>query len=119
MFDSTICFKKDGSSLKSYESEYEANQAVDYVKARYGNDQVAYHCSKCGYWHLSPIERQTPNHRSFCYDSIGQLKQAYSTRESAEKRARIIFEEKGIKLNVYHCSECGEWHLTHLSTFSL
>jgi rubrerythrin len=113
MFDSDICKKKDGTSLKSYESEFEADETISYVKSRYGNDQVKYKCSKCGYWHLSPKERQTPNHKSNCLDSQGKIKQAYSTRESAETRAKIIYEEKGKRLFVYKCDLCGEFHLTH------
>jgi hypothetical protein len=113
MFDSDICKKKDGTSLKSYESEFEADETISYVKSRYGNDQVKYKCSKCGCWHLSPKERQTPNHKSNCLDSQGKIKQAYSTRESAETRAKIIYEEKGKRLFVYKCDLCGEFHLTH------
>ena len=79
MFDSDICKKKDGSPLKTYESEYEAQEAIEYVKRQYGNEQVSYKCSRCGYWHLSPKERQTPNHRSYCLDSNGRTKQAYFT----------------------------------------
>ena len=113
MFDSDICKKKDGTSLKSYETEFEANLAIEYVKNRYGNDQVAYKCSTCNYWHLSPQERQTPNHRSYCLDSNGKTKQAYPTYESAEMRAKIIYEERQERLYVYHCEQCGEYHLTH------
>ena len=52
MFDSDICKKKDGSPLKTYESEYEAQEAIEYVKRQHGNEQVSYKCSRCGYWHL-------------------------------------------------------------------
>ena len=114
MFDSPICKKKDGTSLKAYETEYEANEAILYVKSRYGNEQVCYKCSKCGYWHLSPKKRQTPNHTSNCLDSTGKVKHAYPTRQSAETRAKIIFQEKGLKLFVYHCEQFGEYHLTHM-----
>ena len=40
MFDSDICKKKDSSPLKTYESEYEAQEAIEYVKRQYGNEQV-------------------------------------------------------------------------------
>lgn len=113
MFDSYVCKKKDGTPLKSYETEFEAKQAIEYVKKRYGNVQIAYKCPKCNYWHLSPQERQTPNHQSSCLDSNGKPKQAYSTYESAEMRAKIIYEERGERLYVYHCEQCGEYHLTH------
>ena len=113
MFDSDVCKKKDGSPLKTYESEYEAQEAIEYVKRQYGNEQVSYKCSRCSYWHLSPKERQTPNHISYCLDSNGKTRQAYPTYEAAKRRAEIIFDEKGIELFVYHCDQCNEYHLTH------
>lgn len=114
MFDSDICFSKTtGKPLKSYKSKNEAEEAIEYVKATYENEQVKYLCQKCGFWHLSPKDRQTPNHKSSCLDSNGKPKQAYPTRETALRRAEIIYEEKGIRLYVYHCEDCGEWHLTH------
>lgn len=113
MFESAVCKKKDGKPLKSYESEFEAKEAIEYVKMKYGDEQVIYKCSKCNFWHLSPKERQTPNHKSNCLDSNGKPKQAYPTKESAEARAKIIFEEQGTKLYVYQCDQCGEYHLTH------
>lgn len=114
MFDSAICKKKDGTPLKAYESKIEADKAIKYVKDKYGNKQVSYKCSKCGCWHLSPMERQTPNHRSNCLDSQGKIKQAYPTKESAETRAQIISKEQGIRIFVYKCDQCGEYHLTHI-----
>ena len=107
------CKKADGTKLKAYKTETEANEAIDYVKKRYGTEQVKYKCTKCGYWHLSPKDRQTPNHKSNCLDSSGKTKQAYPTKEAAETRAKIIFKEKGTKLYVYKCDKCGEYHLTH------
>lgn len=47
MFDSDICKKKDGSSLKTYESEYESQETIVYVERQYGNEQVSYKCSRC------------------------------------------------------------------------
>ena len=91
-------------TLKDYESEYEAQEAIEYVKRQYGNEQVSYKCSRCGYWHLSPKERQTPNHISYCLDSNGKTKQGYPTYEATKRRAEIIFDEKGIELFVYHCA---------------
>lgn len=94
MFDSDICKKKDGTPLKSYATEPEADEAIQYVKARYGNEQVKYKCSKCGFYHLSPKERQTANFLSNCLDSNGTPKHAYQTKADAERRAEIIFQEK-------------------------
>lgn len=113
MFDSDICKKKDGTPLKSYATEAEADEAIQYVKARYGNEQVKYKCLKCGFYHLSPKERQTANFLSNCLDSNGTPKHAYQTRADAERRAEIIFQEKKIRLYVYHCDDCGYYHLTH------
>ncbi len=113
MFDSDICKKKDGSPLKSYESEEEADEAILYVKARYGNEQVKYLCEKCGFWHLSSPERQTKCRASSCLGSNGAPKMAYETYESAKRRANIIFKEKGQIIFVYKCPDCGSWHLTH------
>lgn len=112
-FDSSTCFKKDGTLLKVYYREIEAIEAIRYVKNKYGKEQVSYRCNKCGFWHLSPKERQTKNSISECLDSNGKPKMAYETQEDAERRAKIIYDEKRIALRVYHCEECGKWHLTH------
>ena len=109
----SACKKQDGSKLKAYKTEAEANEAILYIKKRYGTEQVKYKCPKCGCWHLSPKDRQTPNHKSNCLDSTGKPKQAYPTKESAETRAKIILKEQGKKLYVYKCDKCGEYHLTH------
>lgn len=117
MFDSYRCRKKDGTPLKSYETAQEADEAIRYVKKKYGNVQVKYKCPNCGMYHLSPVDRATPNKSSLCLDSKGNPKQAYNTRESAERRAQIILKEKGVKLSVYKCFMCGEYHLTHKGGF--
>ena len=113
MFDSPTCKKKDNTPLKSYYSEEEAYRAVEYVRKKYNDEQVIYSCSKCGFYHLSHKNRQTPCHISNCLDSNGKQKQAYETKEAAEKRAEIIFNEKNIKLKVYKCDDCKYYHLTH------
>ena len=47
MFDSETCFSKNtGKPLKSYEFESEADEAISYVKATYGNEQVKYLCQR-------------------------------------------------------------------------
>ncbi len=113
-FDSKTCFGKvSGKPLKSYFTKMEAMEAVSYVKNEYGNEQVAYKCSKCEYWHLSPADRQTPCKTCSCVDSYGKPKQLYETQEAAEKRRDIIFREQGKYLNVYPCEVSFGWHLTH------
>ena len=114
VFDSDVCFKKDGTPLKSYDSEWSANEGAEYVRNRYGNEQVPYKCDRCGLWHLSPVERQTKNHLSSCFDSSGKPKAAYETSLDAERRAKILKEEKDVYLKVYKCPDCGYWHLTHI-----
>ena len=106
MFDSDVCKKKDGSLLKTYESEYEAQEAIEYVKRHMNAHDVVTGT-------FSPKERQTPNHKSNCLDSSGKFKQGYPISEAAATRAKIIFDEKGTQLFVYHCNQCGEYHLTH------
>ena len=113
VFDSDICFKKDGSPLKAYDSEWAANDGAEYVRSRYGNEQVSYKCNKCGYWHLSPKDRQTKNHVSSCLDSSGKAKATYESEGDAKRRAEILYDEKGVKLKVYRCNDCNYWHLTH------
>lgn len=113
-FDSPDCFGKiSGKPLKSYYTERDAIEAASYVKNKYGNEQVAYKCNNCGYWHLSPANRQTPSRTCSCVDSHGKPKQLYKTREDAEKRRDIIFREQGKDLDVYRCKVSSGWHLTH------
>jgi len=110
---SISCFKKDGEPLSQYYSEYEANEGASYIKQKHGLDLVPYDCPKCGYWHLSPIDRQTPSKECiYCTDSHGKHKELYETEETAKIRAEIIKEEQGIKLKVYKCPKQEGWHLT-------
>ena len=107
VFDSDICLKKDGTPLKTYDNEWSAKEGAEYVRSRYGSKQIPYKCDKCGLWHLSPIERQTKNHLSLCIDSSGKRKAAYETRFDAERRSKILREEKGVYLKVYKCHACS------------
>ena len=56
--------KSTGKPLKSYENESEANKAISYMKVTYGNEQLKYLYQRCVYWHLSPKDRQIPNHKT-------------------------------------------------------
>jgi hypothetical protein len=110
---STTCFKKDSKPLSAYFSEYEAFDGASHVKTEYGLDLSPYQCSKCGHWHLSPQNRQTPSKECiYCTDKKGKHKELYKTMETAANRAEIIEEERGIKLKVYKCPNQNGWHLT-------
>jgi len=113
MAKSATCFKKDGEPLSYYYSEYEASEAASHVWYQLNLDLSPYQCSKCGYWHLSPKNRQTPSRECiYCTDSNGEHKELYETEEAAKLRAEIIEEEQGIKLKVYKCPKQEGWHLT-------
>jgi len=110
---STTCFKKDGEPLSQYSSEYEAKESASHIRQKHGLDLSPYQCSKCGYWHLSPTDRQTPSKECmYCADSHGKHKELYETEAAAKTRAEIIEKEQGIKLKVYKCPEQDGWHLT-------
>lgn len=114
MEDSTTCQGRNGKFLKVAKTEKEAREFAAYVKQRYGNEQVPYYCKNCGGWHLSPKERQTPgSYGCGCCDESGNAKVLYNTKESAEKRAKILLKEQGKKLYIYRCPTLSGWHLTH------
>jgi len=108
---SSTCKGKNGA-LSTYSSEYEAECGADQARV-YGKIFSPYQCIKCGFWHLSPKERQTPSRECTCTDSRGRHKQLYETKEAAEIRAQIIENERGEKLNIYECPRQDGWHLTH------
>jgi|JI8StandDraft_1071087.scaffolds.fasta_scaffold522269_1 hypothetical protein len=105
--DSSACVNRDGKPRRAYPdreaAEYGANEAL----WSYGNEMVPYRCDSCGAWHLCPATRHTPGHHC-CYCS----KQAYSSMEAAERRARILGDERGTQLRVYECPYGEGWHLT-------
>ena len=112
---STTCFNtRNGQPLHTYYSESEALDGADYVKKKYGSRQEPYQCEKCGNWHLSPKERQTPSKACiYCLGSDKTLKGLYETKEAARSRARIIELERGITLGIYKCPHQNGYHLTH------
>ncbi|MDA3925350.1 MAG: hypothetical protein PF904_11700 [Kiritimatiellae bacterium] len=111
---STTCFnQRNGKPLSEYSSEVEAEGAAIYVNSQHRTNLAPYQCSRCGQWHLSPKNRQTPSRAcNICTDTFGSAKELYETREAAQKRARIIRKEKGVKLSVYQCPYNNGWHLT-------
>jgi hypothetical protein len=110
----TTCFNaKNGQPLHTYFSEGEALDGADYVKKKYGARQEPYLCERCGYWHLSPKERQTPSKMCFyCVGSDKTPKELYETRDAALNRARIIERERGVTLDIYKCPCQNGYHLT-------
>ena len=111
---STMCMSKRTSEpLTEYDSKNEARAGADYANSTYGNNLVPYQCDKCNYWHLAPADRQTPSRKCHsCTDSYGRRKDLYETKEGAELRAEILYEEKGMRLTVYECPNNRGWHLT-------
>ncbi len=113
MKNSTCIGKSTGKPLSQYATKYEAESAAEYSKTIYGNNLSPYECTKCKYWHLSPVDRITPSKECpYCTGRDGIPKSAYRSRSEASTRAKIIYSEKGIKLNVYQCIYSHGWHLT-------
>ncbi len=109
----TCMNRRTGKPLTEYDSEYEAIDAAEYVNRTYRLNLVPYKCHKCGLWHLSPKNRQTPSKKCYnCLDAAGAPKDLYRTREIAERRAEILYYEKGVSLNIYKCPYANGWHLT-------
>lgn len=104
---SKTCRGSNGNPLTEYLSKGEAEGGARYVQAEYGRKMVSYRCHQCDLWHLSPADRYTPNR--YCA-ACG--KDAYESRDAADKRAGIIRKEKGVKLKTYACPYEAGWHLT-------
>lgn len=52
---STTCFSRaTGAPLSVYNTEAEAQQSADY-QLRNGRRLYAYHCERCGLWHLAKM----------------------------------------------------------------
>ena len=45
--------------------------------------------------------------------SRGQPKRAYTTRDEAVARARLITKRDGTPMSVYQCGVCAKWHVGH------
>jgi len=111
---SNTCFKKNGEPLSVYLSKIEAERSAAHEKIRNRElELVPYLCHKCGEYHLSPKDKQTPCKLcSDCIDSNGNPKELYETLEAARRRAIIIRNTRGIKLSIYHCHYQQGYHLT-------
>lgn len=109
----TCVGKKTGKPLTEYDSEREAQEGADYANSRYQNNLAPYPCDTCGKWHLTPADRQTPSTAcKLCTGTDGKPKEAYRSREDAQRRADILRREMGADLKVYQCEHGSGWHLT-------
>lgn len=103
---------KTGKARKSYDSEACAIEEARFLTSSYG-EQYPVRCDSCGEWHLMPASRHTPSKAcEYCTDGDGNGKQLYFTKDGATKRAKIISEERGLRLDVYECPHAKGWHLT-------
>ena len=113
-YKSDICFSKHNNTpLTTYVSEDEAQSGANFVNSKYDNDLVPYKCSNCNEWHLSPKNRSTKSTKCYdCTDRNGNNKDLYLTKNDAQQRADILYEEMGVLLNLYECPYNNGWHLT-------
>ena len=112
MKSATCIGVKSGKPLTEYDSQQEALEGADHANSRYQRNLVPYHCSDCGKWHLSPMDRQTPSEKcALCTGRDGTSKDSYRSREDAQRRAGILRREQGVALSVYACEYGNGWHL--------
>ena len=113
-YKSDMCFSKhDNTPLTTYLSEDEAQNGADFVNSEHGTNLVPYKCNRCNEWHLSPRNRSTKSTKCYdCTDRLGHYKDLYATKDDAQKRADILYEERGVLLNLYQCPHNNGWHLT-------
>jgi hypothetical protein len=111
---STTCIgNRTGEPLTEYRFRTEAQESAHYAYRAYNNNLIPYKCDKCGLWHLSPKDRQTPSTKCRgCSGTHGKYKDLFQSEAAAKRRAEILFEEKGIRLRVYKCPYYDGWHLT-------
>ena len=99
--------------LTEYDTFEDARHGAAYARHQHGSHMTPYPCDRCGKWHLTPSERRTPSHTcDWCRGSDGKAKEAYVTEEDAERRARILLTERGVRLRAYECEHGSGWHLT-------
>ena len=103
-----------GRPRRAYFSRSEAEISAEEYQARFGTEQVAWFCADgCERWHLTCPEHYTPSHPcSSCTSSRGEPKDAYETKDAAERRARLIEKKRPGRLRVYPCPSGQGWHLT-------
>lgn len=111
---SETCYgKKTNRPLAEYDSRSDALEGADYARRHYRQDLVPYECGECGFWHLSPADRQTPSTKCpHCIGADGRAKDSYRTEGQARRRADILQREQDVALKVYPCQYGNGWHLT-------
>ena len=105
--NSSTCVNSRGKPRRVYPDRSSAEEGAGYALSAYGNRMVPYRCCHCSSWHLCPTGRHTP---SFYCSACS--KQAYESEDAAERRARILEQERGTRLRVYECPHGEGWHLT-------
>lgn len=104
---------KNSGPLTEYPTQSDALAAAAYVEQTHGSQMVSYQCQRCRLWHLAKAERHTPSHTcGACVGSDHQPKQSYRTAAEAERRAKILEREQGVRLRSYACPHGDGWHLT-------
>jgi hypothetical protein len=107
-----VCLGKDGlgrkgKPLTSYRNVCEARDAARYEENKFEVKMTTDYCSKCGQWHVRPVECD-------CTDSEGESKLTYKTSEGAQK-TKAWREEQivGLKLSIIKCAHHPKcYHLT-------
>ena len=116
---SSSCFTSEGKPRSEYETEWEAQQSADYQRSANGIDLYPYPCTKCGKFHLAPVESKinVVNFNCGCTDSNGRKKELYETRDDAQKVADARMKKGSGPLFVYPCESRRGFHLTHKNQF--
>ena len=109
----TCIGRTSGKPLTAYGCRWEAKEAAEWVRERYGQENVPYHCQRCGEWHLGRADRRTPSHAcGDCRGRDGRSKATYRSEEEADRRAQILLSEQNVDLRAYRCPHGDGWHLT-------
>jgi hypothetical protein len=89
-----------------------AQSHSDYISEMYGNKMIPIKCDKCSEWHVVSKKHHTPSTTcDDCVDRKGNKKESYRTEAEAEKRAKIIQQQRNVDLDVYPCPYQNGWHL--------
>lgn len=113
-FKSETCFSRTGAPLSTYDSEEEARSSAEYQNERgEGLNFVPYQCDSCSFWHIRPEKDFVKKLTSVCIctDSSGRAKDAYPSKEEAEK-VIALRRKSGVHLKAYPCQYGNGWHLT-------